>query len=170
MGCIRRCAAKPHIINVGEARDFETIAASLEASLTGHLVYTTTHASSVSVAIRRLLTIFPGAERESRGYDLISALRFVMVQHLVPTPDGKGRVPVREYLQFTDAMRERLLSAPMQDWSSIVDRAVLGELQGADPDMQFISLRDVCAQLYSDGIIARSDALRLGGAQAVAGV
>ncbi|MBW3243591.1 Flp pilus assembly complex ATPase component TadA [Epibacterium sp. DP7N7-1] len=161
---------KPHIINVGEARDFETISASLEASLTGHLVYTTTHASSVSVAIRRLLTIFPGNERESRGYDLISALRFVMVQHLVPTPDGNGRVPVREYLQFTDAMRERLLSSPMQDWSSIVDRAVLGELSGADPNMQFVSLRDVCARLFSEGSITRSDALRLGGAQAVAGV
>lgn len=161
---------KPHIINVGEARDFETISASLEASLTGHLVYTTTHASSVSVAIRRLLTIFPGNERESRGYDLISALRFVMVQHLVPTPDGTGRVPVREYLEFTDAMRERLLSAPMHEWSSIVDRAVLGELSGADPDMQFVSLRDVCTRLYAEQAITRSDALRLGGAQAIAGV
>lgn len=160
---------KPHIINVGEARDFETIAASLEASLTGHLVYTTTHASSVSVAIRRLLTIFPGVERESRGYDLVSALRFVMVQHLVPTPDGKGRVPVREYLEFTDHMREQLLSAPISEWSSMVDSAVRGELKGQDPAMKCVSLRDVCASLYRAGQISRSDAVRLGGLQAVGG-
>ncbi|WP_369925274.1 type IV pilus twitching motility protein PilT [Leisingera sp. XS_AS12] len=160
---------KPHIINVGEARDFETIAASLEASLTGHLVYTTTHAGSVAVAIRRLLTIFPGNERESRGYDLVNALRFLMVQHLVPTPDGSGRVPVREYLQFTEAMRERLLTSPMQDWSTIVDQAVQGALAGQDPEMQHASLQSVCSKLYAEGKITRRDALHLGGRYAVEG-
>lgn len=43
---------KPNIINVGEARDLATISASMEASLTGHLVYTTTHSDSVSATVR----------------------------------------------------------------------------------------------------------------------
>ncbi|MCW3782587.1 type IV pilus twitching motility protein PilT [Defluviimonas salinarum] len=158
---------KPNIINVGEARDFETISASLEASLTGHLVYTTTHAGSVADAIRRLLTTFPGNERESRAYDLVSALRFLMVQHLVPRADRPGRVPVREYLRFTDRVREILLSSPISSWSSIVTREVNGEVEGRTPEDQRVSLTDVAGRFFRDGVISRADALRLGGPSAV---
>lgn len=159
---------KPHIINVGEARDFETISASLEASLTGHLVYTTTHAGSVSNAIRRLLTIFPGAERESRALDLISALRFLMVQHLVPRIDVVGRVPVREYLRFTDRIRDRLIEAPISSWPAIINHEVSGEDPSRDPRDLRLSLRDSCTVYYRMGWISREDARRLGGDEAVA--
>ena len=154
---------KPHIINVGEARDFETISASLEASLTGHLVYTTTHAGTVSDAIRRLLTTFPGNERESRAYDLISALRFLMVQHLVPRSDRPGRVPIREYLRFTDRVRESLLDAPIQNWSAIINREVAGKVEGRGPDDMCQSLGITCRRLHAEGIISRMDALVVGG-------
>ncbi len=158
---------KPGIINVGESRDFKTISASVEASLTGHLVYTTTHAPTVSLAIRRLLTVFPGNERESRGYDLVSALRFIMIQHLLPKPDGKGVVPVREYLEFTEPFRAHLMSSHMSEWSMIVDQAVKGEINFGE--MQRCSLPAACSALYRNGEIARGDALRLGGAGVVGG-
>ncbi|MEP3670788.1 MAG: ATPase, T2SS/T4P/T4SS family [Roseibium sp.] len=152
---------KPHIINVGEARDFETISASLEACLTGHLVYTTTHAGSVSDAIRRLLTTFPGNERESRAYDLISGLRFLMVQHLLPRADKIGRIPVREYLRFTDRVRERLLGAPITDWPLIVGDEVSNEQPNKTPEDMRLSLKDVTSDYYDKGYITRADMLLL---------
>lgn len=153
---------KPHIINVGEARDFETISASLEAALTGHLVYTTTHAGSVSDAMRRLLTTFPGAEREARGYDLVSSLRFLMVQHLVKRVDDVGgRIPVREYLRFTDRVRERILASPVGDWPIIVSEEVAGRADNKGPDDMCMSIMDVSADLLSRGIISERDAAAL---------
>lgn len=159
---------KPNIINVGEARDFETISASLEASLTGHLVYTTTHASSVSDAIRRLLTIFPGSERESRAYDLISALRFLMVQHLIPRADRVGRLPVREYLRFTPEIRDVLMATPVNDWPSLVTRLVSGRQEVAQREGMRSYLPDVVASAYTKGWISRGDAETYGGIEALA--
>lgn len=152
---------KPNIINVGEARDLETISASVEASLTGHLVYTTTHAGSVSSSVRRLLAAFPGAEKEARAYDLISSLRFLMVQHLVPRVDRPGRVPVREYLRFTDRIREKLLTHPMTDWSALIDREVSEGAKDAGEDDLRMCLHDQTSRLRRTGIISKEDALRI---------
>ena len=152
---------KPNIINVGEARDLETISASVEASLTGHLVYTTTHAGSVSSSVRRLLAAFPGAEKEARAYDLISSLRFLMVQHLVPRIDRPGRVPVREYLRFTDRVREKLLTHPISDWSSLIDREVSDGAVDAGEDDLRMCLHDETVRLRKAGVISKEDALRI---------
>lgn len=45
----------PNIIMIGEIRDLDTAKTALQASLTGHLVLSTFHASSASTAISRLL-------------------------------------------------------------------------------------------------------------------
>jgi type II secretory ATPase GspE/PulE/Tfp pilus assembly ATPase PilB-like protein len=47
--------ADPDIIMVGESRDRETVAMGVEASLTGHLVFSTLHTNSAPESITRLL-------------------------------------------------------------------------------------------------------------------
>src|SRR5674476_232371 len=47
--------ADPDIIMVGESRDKETVAMGVEASLTGHLVFSTLHTTSAPESITRLL-------------------------------------------------------------------------------------------------------------------
>jgi len=47
--------ADPDIIMVGESRDHETVAMGIEASLTGHLVFSTLHTNSAPESIVRLL-------------------------------------------------------------------------------------------------------------------
>ena len=47
--------ADPDVIMVGEMRDRETVAVGLEASLTGHLVFSTLHTNSAPESIVRLL-------------------------------------------------------------------------------------------------------------------
>ncbi len=153
---------KPTIISVGEARDLETISASMEAANTGHLVYTTTHASSVAGSLRRLIGTFPGAERESRSYDLILSMRFVMIQSLVPRADRPGRVPVREYLKFTDRIRDSLLDAPLMSWPAMIQREVDGLVAATDEHDLRQSLRDVCLDYHARGMISRHDAMWFG--------
>lgn len=101
---------KPHLILVGEARDAETISAVLEAALTGHPVYTTLHTNGVAETIRRLVGSFPQEERLGRTIDIIETLRLIVWQRLVPATDGK-RIPLREYLVFSESVRDHLLQS-----------------------------------------------------------
>lgn len=98
---------KPRFILVGECRDTETIDALLEASLTGHPVYTTVHSNGVAETVRRLVNSFPEEERNSKILDIVDTLRLIIWQQLVPTVDKK-RTPLREYLVFDQPLRNRL--------------------------------------------------------------
>ncbi len=103
---------KPGLILVGEARDQETIAAVIEAALTGHPVYSTVHSNGVADTLRRMVTIFPYEERDARLFDLLETIKVIIWQALVPRPDGK-RTAVREYLVFTTEVRDTLLATPI---------------------------------------------------------
>lgn len=98
----------PKIILVGESRDGETVAATLEASQTGHTVYTTVHSNSVAGTISRLANMFAPHERMTKVFELTEALRLVVVQRLVRRVDGKGRVALREFLAFDQSVRDHL--------------------------------------------------------------
>lgn len=67
----------PDIVMVGEIRDQDTAKTALQASLTGHLVLSTFHASSAAAAISRLM--------DSIGQNplFVSAIRLIMAQRLV---------------------------------------------------------------------------------------
>lgn len=104
---------KPRLILVGESRDVETIAATIEAALTGHPVYTTVHSNGVADAIRRMIATFPAEERNGRALDILETLRMVVWQKLVPGTDGK-RVALREYLVLNDQIRDKLIDTPVE--------------------------------------------------------
>lgn len=104
---------KPTYILVGEARDRETIAAVIDAALTGHVVYTTVHANGVADTLRRMIAAFPAEERYGRAVDLIELTRAIVWQRLIPTKDGK-RMPLREWLVFDDDVREELLQSEFE--------------------------------------------------------
>lgn len=67
----------PNIIMVGEIRDRETTELAIQASLTGHLVFSTLHTNDASGAIPRLLDL--GAE----PFLLASALTCVVAQRVL---------------------------------------------------------------------------------------
>lgn len=67
----------PDIIMVGEIRDMDTARTALQASLTGHLVLSTFHASSASAALTRMMDII------GENPLFVSAIRLVMAQRLV---------------------------------------------------------------------------------------
>ncbi len=111
MGVRNALRRKPGLILVGEARDQETIEAVIDAALTGHPVYTTVHSNGVADTLRRMVTIFPQAERDARMYDLLESVRVIVWQALVPTVTGK-RIAIREYLVMNSTIRDALESVP----------------------------------------------------------
>lgn len=104
---------KPELIMIGELRDEETIMSAMEASLTGHTVFGTIHATNVASILNRLIYRLPEAERQQAMYKLIDATRFMLAQRLIQGIDGK-RVALREYLAFDTDMVEHLLALPNQ--------------------------------------------------------
>lgn len=104
---------KPRLILVGEARDPETIAAVIDAALTGHPVYTTVHSNGVADCVRRMISTFPAEERHGRALDILETMRLVVWQKLVPTVDHK-RVALREFLVFDEFVRDTLLDTPVE--------------------------------------------------------
>jgi type II secretory ATPase GspE/PulE/Tfp pilus assembly ATPase PilB-like protein len=67
----------PDIVMVGEIRDMDTAKTALQASLTGHLVLSTFHASSAAAALTRLMDVI------GQNPLFVSAIRLVMAQRLV---------------------------------------------------------------------------------------
>jgi type IV pilus assembly protein PilB len=67
----------PNIIMVGEIRDLETASIAIQASLTGHMVFSTLHTNDAPSAIARLIDI--GVQ----PFLIASALKAVMAQRLV---------------------------------------------------------------------------------------
>ncbi len=85
--------ADPDVIMIGEMRDAETAEAGIEASLTGHLVFSTLHTNSAAETLTRLLDL---------GIDPISfsdALLGVLAQRLVRTLCGECK---ESYVPDTD--------------------------------------------------------------------
>lgn len=106
---------KPNIILVGESRDRETISAAIEAGQTGHAVYSTAHTVGVAATIRRMVAAFEAGERTERAYALMETMRMIVTQILMPKIGG-GRQALREYLVFTDEIREKYLGIKFEDW------------------------------------------------------
>jgi defect-in-organelle-trafficking protein DotB len=112
---------KPNVILVGEVRDRETVMAAIEAGQTGHAVYATVHTTGVAATVRRMMSMFDSSERTERGFALVESLRLIVTQALVPRIGG-GRVGVREWMEFNDDVREKLLNMHEEEWSSEITR------------------------------------------------
>ncbi len=95
--------ADPDIIMVGESRDKETVSMGVEASLTGHLVFSTLHTNSAPESITRLLDM--GMD----PFNFADALLGILAQRLAKrlcdckeeyTPDGEEiKTFVAEYAE-----------------------------------------------------------------------
>jgi type II secretory ATPase GspE/PulE/Tfp pilus assembly ATPase PilB-like protein len=93
--------ADPDVIMVGEMRDHETAATGIEASLTGHLVFSTLHTNSAPETITRLL------DMEIDPFNFADALLGILAQRLVRTlcKDCKEAYsPTQE--EFAELMQE----------------------------------------------------------------
>jgi type II secretory ATPase GspE/PulE/Tfp pilus assembly ATPase PilB-like protein len=90
--------ADPDIIMVGEIRDRETAEISIEASLTGHLVFSTLHTNSAVETVSRLL------EMRMDPFNFADALLGVLAQRLARTLCAQCKEPYHPGKEESEAL------------------------------------------------------------------
>jgi twitching motility protein PilT len=126
----------PDVILVGEMRDLETISLALTAAETGHLVLSTLHTSSAVKTIDRIIDIFPPGQKGQIRSMLSESLEAVIAQKLLPTKDGKSRVPACEVMISTTAIRNLIREDRIYQIPSIIQSGGVEGMQSLDQDLQ----------------------------------
>jgi len=92
----------PNVIMIGEIRDLETASIAINASLTGHLVFSTLHTNDAPSAVTRLIDI------GVKPFLVASSTRALMAQRLVRKVCKQCAAP---YVPTPDEMRQLNLDA-----------------------------------------------------------
>ena len=98
----------PDVIMIGEIRDRTTLDTAMKAADTGHLVFSTLHTTDATQTVNRVISFFPPHEHDAVRNLLSTCLNAVISLRLVPTKDGKTRVPACEILINTAAVKENI--------------------------------------------------------------
>ena len=108
----------PDVIFVGEMRDAETIAMTLMAAETGHLVFSTLHTRDAVGTITRILDYFPAGRQEEVRNQLSLGLAYVASQKLIPKKDGTGRIVAMEILNNNYAIANLIRTGKIEQMYS----------------------------------------------------
>ncbi len=98
----------PNVILVGEMRDQETASMGIQASLTGHLVFSTLHTNDAPTAVTRMV------DMGVPGYLVASSVVAILAQRLVRTICPKCRTkykPTEEVLREAGLTQEQIENA-----------------------------------------------------------
>ncbi|WP_086269732.1 type IV pilus twitching motility protein PilT [Campylobacter devanensis] len=115
----------PDVILVGEMRDKETMAMTIEAAQTGHLVFATLHTNSAVSSINRIIDSFATSDQAYIKSSLASSLIAVISQNLLPKIGG-GRVAIFEIMLNNIAISNLIREGKIHQ---ILSQMQLGSLQ-----------------------------------------
>jgi twitching motility protein PilT len=141
----------PDIILIGEMRDRETFETAISAAETGHLVFSTMHASTVAQSLTRLFEFFPPEEQIQARRAIAGSLRGFICQKLIPTLEGGGRVPANEILTADTVVKNLILEGQFEK--------IQGILEGSGDSNSFSFNKDLY-RLIKAGKISKADGLR----------
>lgn len=86
-----------NVAMIGEMRDAETIATTVTAAETGHLIFSTLHTNSAAQTVDRIIDSFPPEQQKQIRVQLAGSLLGIFSQRLVPRVSG-GLIPAYELL------------------------------------------------------------------------
>ncbi len=140
----------PNVIVVGEMRDLETIATTLTAAETGHLVLATLHTPDAPQTVQRIIDVFPPHQQKQVRVQLADCLQGVISQILLPRIDGKGRVLATEVMVATPGIRNLIREGEIAQIPSLIQMGAQYGMHTMDKSLK---------ELYRKGIISREVAL-----------
>lgn len=148
---LRRCLRQdPDVIVVGEMRDLETIATTLTAAETGHLVLGTLHTPDAPQTVQRIIDVFPPHQQKQVRVQLADCLQGVISQILLPRADGRGRRLATEIMIATPGIRNLIREGEVAQIPSLIQ-------MGAQYGMHTM---DHCLkELVQNGIITQEIAI-----------
>ena len=141
----------PDIILIGEMRDRETFETAISAAETGHLVFSTMHAATVSQSLTRLFEFFPPEEQLQARRAISGSLKGFICQKLIPALEGGGRVPANEILNADTVVRNLILEGQFEK--------IQGILEGTGDSSSFSFNKDIF-RLIKAGKISKAEGLR----------
>src|SRR6266542_2667575 len=147
----------PDVILVGEMRDLETIATALTAAETGHLVLATLHTQSAPGTIDRIIDVFPAEQQGQIRTQLAASLEGVVTQTLLPTLDGRGRVPALEVLLPDDAVRNLIRQGKVEQIYSVMQTSTSRGMQTMEQSLADLTIRRVIAEKVALAASSRPD-------------
>jgi len=140
----------PDVIVVGEMRDLETIATTLTAAETGHLVLATLHTPDAPQTIERIIDVFPPYQQRQVRLQLGNCLQGVISQLLLPHLTGRGRVLATEIMVATPGIRNLIREGEIAQIPTLIQT-------GAQYGMRTM---DKCLkELYTKGLISYESAI-----------
>lgn len=96
----------PDVVMVGEIRDVDTAKTAIQASITGHLVLSTFHASTAATAFSRMIDMI------GQNPIFSTAIRLVVGQRLVRRLDDATKVPYQPDEATKKYIRDQLVGLP----------------------------------------------------------
>jgi twitching motility protein PilT len=147
----------PDVILVGEMRDLETISTALTAAETGHLVLATLHTQSAPSTIDRIIDVFPSAQQGQVRMQLAASLQGVVTQTLLPTGDGRSRVPALEILLPDDAVRNLIRQGKTEQIYSIMQTNTTRGMQTMEQALADLTVRRVITRETAYQVTSRRE-------------
>jgi twitching motility protein PilT len=111
----------PDIILVGEMRDADTFSTALSAAETGHFVFGTLHSANAQQAVQRLFEFYPPDQHLGLRRQVAGSLRATVTQRLVPSLDGKSRLPVVEIFLTDNLARSAITEGQFDRIPAIIE-------------------------------------------------
>jgi twitching motility protein PilT len=150
----------PDTILIGEMRDTFSLSTALRAADTGHLVFTTVHATNASMTIERMVSLFDPLQKELQQTQLGLNLVAVCCQRLAKRRDGKGRVPVVEIMQATPLVRKYILDGEYEKLKGTVGNREAG-CQSFDQHLTDLFQKQIIDVAEAKRLASNVDALNL---------
>ncbi len=105
---------------IGEMRDPESIAISVTAAETGHLVFSSLHTNNASQTVDRIIDSFPANNQNQIRLQLAGSLLGIFSQRLIPRISG-GLVPAYELLVVNTAVRNLIREARTHEIDIVIE-------------------------------------------------
>jgi general secretion pathway protein E len=151
----------PDVIMVGEIRDLETAEIAIQASLTGHLVFSTVHTNDAPGAVTRLVDM--GVEPFLVASSLIAILAQRLVRTLCtqcqeaiqPTPEEWSKLALRDGLERLPPRVMRAVGCPRCFKTGYYGRLGIYELLVMEDEIRQLVLKNVDAGTIKRTAIAK---------------
>lgn len=150
----------PDVILIGEIRDSFSLTTALRAADTGHLVFTTVHATNAPMTIERLVSLFLPDQKELQQTQLGLNLCAVLTQRLAKRRDGKGRVPVVEIMFATPLVKKYILEGEFEKLKACVGNREAG-CQSFDQHLTELFMKQTIDVSEAKRLATNVDALNL---------
>ena len=150
----------PDTILIGEIRDPFSLSTALKASDTGHLVYTTIHATNAWTSVQRLVSLFDPNMKDLQQQQLALNLNAIICQRLAKKREGKGRVPVVEIMVATPLARKYILDGEFDKLKSAVGNKESGS-QSFDQHLTELFYKQIIDVNEARRLASNPDALNL---------